>query len=62
MIPHDTNVLFTHGPSYGILNFTARDRKPVGCHYLGRRLFDLKYLKIHSLGHIHEGSGNQIGD
>jgi Icc-related predicted phosphoesterase len=62
MIPHDTNVLVTHGPPYGILDFTARDRKPVGCHYLRRRLFDLKDLKVHSFGHIHEGFGNQIGD
>jgi Icc-related predicted phosphoesterase len=62
MIPHDTNVLITHGPPYGILDFTARDRKPVGCHYLRRRLFDLKDLKVHSFGHIHEGFGQQIGD
>ena len=62
MIPHDTNVLITHGPPYGILDFTLRDRKPVGCHYLRRRLFDLKDLKVHSFGHIHEAFGQQIGD
>ena len=62
MIPHDTNVLITHGPPYGILDFTLRDRKPVGCHYLRKRLFDLKDLKVHSFGHIHEAFGQQIGD
>jgi Icc-related predicted phosphoesterase len=62
MIPYDTNVLITHGPPYGILDFTARDRKPVGCHHLRRRLFDLKDLKIHSFGHIHEAFGQQLGD
>lgn len=62
MIPHDTNVLITHGPPYGILDFTLRDRKPVGCHYLRKRLFDLRDLKVHSFGHIHEAFGQQIGD
>jgi len=62
MIPYDTNVLITHGPPYGILDFTQRDRKPVGCHYLRRRLFDLKDLKIHAFGHIHEAFGSQVGD
>ena len=62
MIPYDTNVLITHGPPYGILDITKRDRKPVGCHYLRKRLFDLKDLKIHAFGHIHEAFGHQVGD
>jgi Icc-related predicted phosphoesterase len=62
MIPYDTNVLITHGPPYGILDLTIREGKPVGCHYLRRRLFDLKDLKVHSFGHIHEGFGQQVGD
>jgi Icc-related predicted phosphoesterase len=62
MIPYDTNVLITHGPPYGILDLTVREGKPVGCHYLRRRLFDLKDLKVHSFGHIHEGFGQQVGD
>jgi Icc-related predicted phosphoesterase len=62
MIPYDTNVLITHGPPYGILDLTIRESKPVGCHYLRRRLLDLKDLKVHSFGHIHEGFGQQVGD
>lgn len=62
MIPTDTNVLITHGPPYGIFDVTQREFKNVGCNYLRTKLFDLKDLRIHSFGHIHEAHGHQIGD
>jgi Icc-related predicted phosphoesterase len=56
MIPHDTDVLITHGPPATILDYTERDRVNVGCEELLKRLSEVK-PKIHVFGHIHEGYG-----
>jgi Icc-related predicted phosphoesterase len=55
-IPDDTQVLLTHGPPYDILDETKRGDKP-GCEDLLRRIWQLKQLRIHAFGHIHEGYG-----
>jgi Icc-related predicted phosphoesterase len=54
-IPHDVDVLITHGPPYGIMDACA-DGRLVGCKYL------LEYVNLykpsaHVFGHIHEGYG-----
>jgi Icc-related predicted phosphoesterase len=60
-IPEATEVLITHGPSYGILDKVnypgAREDAHVGCKYLKNRIAELKSLKVHAFGHIHEGYG-----
>lgn len=55
-IPADTDILITHGPAYKILDETE-DGDHVGCPYLLERIQDLKNLKLHCFGHIHEGAG-----
>jgi Icc-related predicted phosphoesterase len=56
LIPDDVHVLITHGPPYGISDKT-RQGTNVGCKDLLRRIEQLKQLKIHIFGHIHEGYG-----
>lgn len=55
LIPKDTNVLITHGPPSGILDH-ARGI-PLGCEALRYKVEQLKDLKCHIFGHIHEGYG-----
>lgn len=52
-----TDVLVTHGPSYGILD-RNRDGDRCGCPELRRVLQDTKHPpKLHLHGHIHESAG-----
>lgn len=51
LIPEDTQVLVTHGPPMGVLD----DKK--GCWDLTLRVAQLKSLKLHVFGHIHEAAG-----
>jgi len=55
-IPEDTDILITHGPSYGKLDTTDRSDKHLGCKLLAERITEIK-PKIHVFGHIHPGSG-----
>jgi Icc-related predicted phosphoesterase len=54
-IPHQTDVLITHGPSYGILD-ECIDGKKAGCEELVHALKRIK-PRYHVFGHIHEGYG-----
>lgn len=61
-IPDDTNVLITHGPPWGILDvvrheFNPSSDGPLGCADLKERVLQLKQLKLHVFGHIHDGYG-----
>jgi len=56
-IPEDVNVLITHGPPHGILDFVHYDKIHVGCEELKKKIDSLKNLKIHCFGHIHETRG-----
>lgn len=61
-IPEDTNILITHGPPHGILDKTAAGEN-AGCKLLLERIHQLKRLKLHCFGHIHEGYGtHQLDD
>lgn len=62
-IPDDTNVLVTHGPPYEVLDRTEHG-DTVGCPTLYYRTKQLKDLKFHIFGHIHEDGGKtlQIGN
>ena len=58
-IPDSTNILITHGPPKGIQDF-APIGGHVGCEDLKNRIDQLKNLKVHVFGHIHEGYGTMV--
>ena len=55
LIPHDTQVLITHGPAHGTLDLT-QDGTHVGCEQLSKYLPIVRPL-LHVFGHIHTGYG-----
>lgn len=55
MIPTNTDILITHGPVFGILDYTAHGKR-VGCEDLLLKVEEIK-PKFHICGHIHEGYG-----
>ncbi len=55
-IPDDTDVLITHGPPLGILDFVDKKNEEVGCSVLLDRVLEVK-PKVHIFGHIHESNG-----
>lgn len=63
-IPDDTQVLVTHGPPLGILDIVkdnpynlSNGPDHLGCYDLLKRINDLKDLKLHVFGHIHDSNG-----
>ena len=56
MIPIDTDILITHGPPFGKLDYVRYPNENVGCEELMKRVEEIK-PKIHVFGHIHEGYG-----
>jgi Icc-related predicted phosphoesterase len=56
MIPSDVDILITHGPPYGHLDYVAYSKQNVGCELLRDRI-DLIKPKIHVFGHIHSSYG-----
>jgi len=67
-IPDDTEVLITHGPPFGILDWLKTtgmdgiglDTEYVGCEDLLRRVKELPKLKLHVFGHIHLHGGQTM--
>lgn len=55
LIPTDTDILITHGPPAGVLDWTLQE-KGVGCADLLARLRQVR-PKLHLFGHIHEAAG-----
>lgn len=65
-IPDNTNVLITHGPSYGILDLVedlpfnrGRDLHQ-GCQDLKNRIAYLRELELHLCGHLHTDGGKSV--
>lgn len=56
MIPEDTDILITHGPPRGILDYIPNQNLSVGCPHLLHKILKTK-IKLHVFGHIHEGRG-----
>jgi Icc-related predicted phosphoesterase len=56
MIPMNTDILITHGPPLGKLDYVRYPNENVGCEELMKRVEEVK-PKIHVFGHIHEGYG-----
>jgi len=59
-IPRGIDVLLTHGPPFGILDFTCRGEN-AGCHSL-RSAVERVRPKVHFFGHIHIGGEATIGE
>jgi Icc-related predicted phosphoesterase len=59
-IPLDTDVLITHGPPKGILDYVAREGKGVGCADLLDVIQSQLNLKLFVCGHIHQSSGMKV--
>ena len=55
LIPHNIDVLITHGPPFGILDRTPRHQS-VGCNKLFNKVVEIR-PKIHVFGHIHHSYG-----
>ncbi|MCK5074692.1 MAG: metallophosphatase domain-containing protein [Bacteriovoracaceae bacterium] len=55
-IPHNTDVLVTHGPPCGILDKLRPSGINVGCEDLLEKVLEVMPA-IHAFGHIHEGYG-----
>lgn len=56
MIPMNTDILITHGPPHGKLDYVRYPNQNVGCEELIKRINVVK-PKINIFGHIHEGYG-----
>jgi len=57
LIPHDIDILITHSPPYGILD-TNQQGQNCGSMSLTYKIFNnIKRLKLHVFGHIHESYG-----
>lgn len=56
MIPSDVDILITHGPPHGHLDYVTYSKQNVGCELLRDRI-DLIKPKIHVFGHIHSSYG-----
>lgn len=56
-IPDDTNILLTHGPAYGILDWSRFGNEHTGSKTLLNKIESLKELKIFHSGHIHSEYG-----
>ena len=56
MIPGNTDILITHGPAHGMLDWVPNGQR-VGCEDLFQRIMDIQ-PKIHVCGHIHTGYGH----
>jgi Icc-related predicted phosphoesterase len=55
-IPKKTDILITHGPPYGILDTTARNKESAGCEELLKKVEEIRPV-LHVFGHIHEERG-----
>lgn len=58
MIPDDIDILVTHGPPAGILDFVA-DGPPLGCDDLAERVRQVA-PHVHAFGHIHDSYGVHV--
>lgn len=59
LIPDDTNVLITHCPPYGVLDYFGSKR--LGCEDLFERV-DLVRPQVHVFGHVHNAYGERFDD
>jgi len=58
LIPQDLDILLTHGPPFGVLDYVIWSGTHVGCEILANRIPQIN-PKIHSFGHIHNSGTKQ---
>ncbi|KAL8672321.1 MAG: hypothetical protein Q9168_003205 [Polycauliona sp. 1 TL-2023] len=58
-IPSDVDIIMTHGPPHGILDFAGSQN--VGCPHLLTAVKRVRPM-VHCFGHIHEGNGVEVVD
>jgi Icc-related predicted phosphoesterase len=58
-IPEGTDIVLTHTPPFGILDYIPSTDERVGCEDLLNRILQVQ-PKIHAFGHIHESYGEFI--
>jgi Icc-related predicted phosphoesterase len=64
LIPADTEILVTHGPPKGILDYVPRpwgEMEHVGCDELLAKIYQTQ-VKLHIFGHIHYAAGYKYLD
>jgi len=64
LIPLDTEILITHGPAHGILDYVPRPwgtLEHVGCQELLKKVYETQ-VKLHVFGHIHYARGYKYLD
>lgn len=61
-IPDDTDVLITHSPPYGVMDWAIRNNVNVGSKSLYMEVFKRIRPKIHCFGHIHYSYGTKVID
>lgn len=59
-IPDDTNVLITHGPPHGILDYSLFGDENVGCVDLLEAVVNRVKPDYHIFGHVHENGGKKL--
>ena len=59
LVPHDTNVLVSHSPAFGVRDCV--EYICVGSRPLKKEIETLTELNLHVFGHIHEGYGETKG-
>lgn len=60
MIPEDTDILVTHGPPFGTLDYVIWSQMSVGCERLAKYVARVKPM-IHAFGHIHSAGTHETG-
>lgn len=58
LIPTDTDILVTHSPPYGILDYSMRSDEYCGSPSLKTAVLRRVVPRLHVFGHIHENGGN----
>jgi len=61
MIPHNIDIVVTHGPAWGHLDTVVGQYMNLGCELLAEQIKVIK-PKIHVCGHIHSGYGYKFAD
>lgn len=56
IVPRGTQVLITHGPAFGHVDWLTREALYLGCEDLTKKIADIKPV-LHLCGHIHDGYG-----
>ena len=58
-IPHDIDILLTHGPPNGILDRSS-NHAHLGCRELLKSVSSIVRPKIHLFGHVHASYGQHV--